>query len=88
MQEVTSISTFETLYGKLTKRAGVNGIVLSMRGFAQGAKEAALSHMGDRIILLFGPKDFESMIYDSTSLNDKLEAKQHLLITKRLVLVE
>ena len=44
--------------------------------------------MGDRTILLFGPKDFEFMIYDLTSLNDKLEEKKHLLITKRLVQVE
>jgi len=87
-KDPTATAVIETLYGKLAKRAGVNGIVLSMRGFTQGAKEAVLSHMGDRIILLFGPKDFESMIYDSTSLNDKLEEKMHLLITKRLVQVE
>ena len=74
-------------FAKLDKRDGVMGIVFSMSGFTKGAKEEALSHLGEKRILLFGPSDLERLIGEDGNLEKLIKEKTTKLVINREILV-
>ena len=71
------------LYGKLSNRVGVQGILVSMSGFTQGAVKQAEDYASNRIILLFGKRDFQRLVYSEATFEDLLNKKYQELITRR-----
>lgn len=69
-------------YGKLSNRAGVRGIAVSMSGFTEGAVGQVGDHKSTRIILLFGPGDVRSMILAQTPFDELLDQKFRALVTR------
>jgi predicted Mrr-cat superfamily restriction endonuclease len=75
-------------HGKLTKRADVRGIVVSMAGFTSGAEEEVRNYTGSRIILLFGKIDTENMIFNRVEFEELLNEKYKNIITRRQVVFQ
>jgi len=71
------------LRGKLDNRTGVQGVVVSMSGFTSGAVQQVEDYVGSRVILLFGPEDVRSMVYESTALDDLLNKKYGALVSRK-----
>jgi hypothetical protein len=71
------------LFGKLGNRVGVNGIVMSMSGFAKGAAEQTEDYAGQRVILLFGEEGIKGLVYGQKRFTDLLDIKYRQLATKR-----
>jgi len=76
-------SVVRELFGKLGNRVGVNGIVMSMSGFAKGAAEQAEGYAGQRVILLFGEEGIRKLVYGREKFTDLLNIKFRQLATKR-----
>ena len=74
------------LYGKLSNRDGVQGIIVSMSGFSSGAVEQAQDYAGSRKILFFGKEDIEQVIYQRVSFDALLDEKYQQLITRRKIM--
>ena len=74
------------LYGKLGNRIDMKGIAVSMSGFTKGAIEQAEEYVGQRIILLFGPKDVRTMTNGQTSFDELLNLKYKELIMRKKVI--
>ena len=75
-------------FSKLHRRAAAEGIFLSMSGFTRGTKEAVISHLGDRHILLFGRGDLKALLFQPITLTDLMKSKLEKLMSKRMVLVD
>lgn len=73
------------LFGKLSNRIGVQGIIVSMSGFTEGAIKQAIDYASQRVILFFGPDDVHSLIYVKSSFNELLNEKYQKLITKKKI---
>lgn len=73
------------LFGKLNNRVGVNGIVMSMSGFAGGAAKQVADYAGQRVILLFGEEGIKKLVYGKESFTNLPNIKYHQLATKREV---
>ena len=73
------------LYGKLSNRVGVQGIIVSMASFTQGAIKQAEDYANSRVILFFGPKNLHKMVYGQISFAALLTAKYQQLITRKKV---
>lgn len=78
-------SVIRELNGKITKRVGARGILISMSGFSKGATKEIDENLGKSIILLFGRNDIEKIIYNEVSFDDLLNTKFKNLITQRIV---
>jgi hypothetical protein len=78
-------SVIRELFGKLTNRIDVRGIVVSMSGFTEGAVKQVEDYIGHRIILLFGGEDVRALCYGQARFEDLLNAKYKQLVTKRKV---
>lgn len=76
-------SVVRDLYGKLSIRVDVKGLVVSMSGFTSGAVEAAKECFQERVIILFGLEDIKSLIYDRTPFEELLNAKCQQAITRK-----
>jgi DNA-binding Lrp family transcriptional regulator len=74
------------LHGKLSYRIGVQGIIVSMSGFTGGAVAQAEDYASSRIILFFGKRDIEQIIFQQVSLDALLDEKYQQLITWRKVI--
>jgi len=74
------------LYGKLSNRIGVQGILMSMSGFTRGAVQQAEEYAGQRVILFFGERDIHRLVYERASFNELLNEKYRQLITRRKIL--
>ena len=74
------------LYGKISNRIGVSGIIISISGFTQGAVKQVEDYAGDKIILLFGKKDFRQLVYNEVTFEDLLNRKYQELVTRRRVI--
>jgi hypothetical protein len=70
------------LYGKLGNRVGVQGIAVSMSGFSEGAVKQVNDYKNERIILLFGPGDVHSMIFERIPFDELLNQKFGALVTR------
>ena len=71
------------LKGKLDNRAGVNGLLVSMSGFAAGAVTQAEDFASSRVILLFGPKDVDCAANGRTTFEELLTLKYKEMVTRR-----
>lgn len=76
------------LYGKLGNRIGVQGIVISMSGYTEGALQQAEEYASNRVILFFGPEDIKQLIHEQASFDILLNDKYQHLITKRKILYD
>jgi hypothetical protein len=72
--------------GKLSNRPGVQGVAVSMSGFTEGSVKKVLEYTSSQIILLFGPKDAESLIYQTAAFEVLVEKKYKGLVTKKEVI--
>ena len=70
------------LYGKLSNRSGVHGILASMSGFSQGAIEQGEKYASDRVILFFGTEDIRKLIYGLKLFDLLLDEKYQEFITR------
>jgi len=75
------------LHGKLSSRADVRGIIVSMSGFSQGAIRQVEDYAGDRAILLFGPEDVRSMVFNQVAFDELLNEKHAALMMQRKAIV-
>ncbi len=78
-------SIVRELYGKLTNRAGVNGVIVSMSGFTTGAIKQVEDYISNRAILLFGPNDIHSLIADGGDFESLLNGKYGDLMKRRKI---
>lgn len=76
------------LYGKISNRAWINGILASMSGFSGGAVDQARDYSSERIILFFGPRDIEKLFVDGASFDEMLDSKYEALVAKRDIVFE
>lgn len=79
-------SVVRELKGKLDNRVDVRGIVVSMLGFTAGAVQQAADYAGQRVILLFGPKDVRALVDQETSFEGLLDEKYKALVTRRQII--
>jgi hypothetical protein len=70
------------LYGKLHKRVGMQGVVVSMSGFTEGATRAVKDFTDDHLVLLFGPEDVRSMVFQSITVDELLGSKYKQLLSR------
>src|SRR5688500_9374047 len=80
-QKPTGAPVVRELYRKLGNRVGVRGILLSMSGSTSGTARQVEDYAGDKVILLFGPEDFRSMVAQQTSFEKLLDEKYGELAT-------
>ncbi len=87
-KEPIEAKVIREIFGKLGNRIDVREIVVSMSGFTSGAIEQTKEYVGQKVILLFGRKSIESMIYTDTSFDELLNEKYKELIMRKRVLSE
>lgn len=73
------------LFGKLSNRVGVQGIVVSMSGFSGGAIEQIKKFSGSRLVLCFGSNDVESLLYGKLTFDALLNDKYQELVMRAKV---
>lgn len=76
------------VYGKLSNRAGVQGIVASMSGFTAGTVEQVAEYKNKRVIILFGPNDVRSVIRGEAAFDQLLTDKHRALVIRGEVICE
>jgi hypothetical protein len=74
------------LYGKLSNRVDVRGMIISMSGFTEGAVKQVGEYAGQRVIMLFGPENVRTLIHGRVSFEELLNAKYKELVTLRKVI--
>ncbi|HJZ04461.1 MAG TPA: restriction endonuclease [Patescibacteria group bacterium] len=72
------------LYGKIENRLSVRGILVSMSGFTSGAIKQVQDYTNARLIYLFGPGNFSTMLKGDMSFDQLLEEKHHQLVTRKV----
>jgi hypothetical protein len=82
------LEVIRELYGKLGNRVDVQGIVVSMSGFTEGAMKQVSDYHNERIILLFGPRDVHSMIFERVPFDELLSQKFGTLVTRGKVIFD
>ncbi|NOK63790.1 MAG: hypothetical protein GFH27_549283n22 [Chloroflexi bacterium AL-W] len=73
------------LYGKLSNRIDVRGIVISMSGFTKGAVDQAQECIPNKLILLFGKQDAQNIVDGKLAFEEVLDTKYKEAITKRKI---
>lgn len=73
------------LHGKLSNRVGVHGVCVSMSGFTCGTVEQVAKFANQKIILLFGPIDVNSMVCEDSQFDALLTEKYRALVTRQKV---
>jgi predicted transcriptional regulator len=76
-------SVVRELHGKLANRVDVRGIIVSLSGFARGVTKQVEDYTSSRLILLFGPEDVNSLVYQRASFSELLNGKYRELVTRR-----
>lgn len=76
------------VYGKLENRDQINGIVVSMSGFSSGCRQQVKDYANKKIILLFGEKDVQNLLYREIPFDAMLNDKYKALITRKEVIYE
>ncbi len=76
-------SIIDQLFGKLSKRIGTNGILMSMSGFSSGAVQNVQDSVNQKLIFLFGKKDIEEIIANPNSFETLLNEKYKTLVMRR-----
>lgn len=72
-------------HDKLLERAGVQGIVVSMSGFSEGAEKIAHDRSGSKLIAFFGQRDVQAIVYGQVNFDDLLKQKIVEIVTHRKV---
>ena len=80
LKDPVEAAVIHGLFGKLEKRAGSRGIVVSMNGFSQGAVEAVTELSHGHLVFLFGRTDTQNLISRQKSLDDLLTEKFDALV--------
>lgn len=78
-------SVIREFYGKIENRIGVEGLIVSMSGFTEGAVDQVKSYANKRIILLFGPKDIEDLSSKKCNFDNLLDEKFRDLVSQQIV---
>lgn len=73
----------DKLFGKLRRRIGTNGFLMSMSGFTSGAIENVEDSTSDKLILLFGKEDIEEIIANPNSFDSLFNEKCEELVMRR-----
>lgn len=73
----------DKLFGKLRRRTGTNGFLMSMSGFTRGAIENVEDSTNQKLILLFGKKDIEKIISNPDSFDSLFNEKVEELVIRR-----
>lgn len=73
------------LFGKLSNRIGVQGIIVSMSGFTEGAIKQAIDYASQRVVLFLGSDDARSLINAKLSFDEQLNEKYQKLIAKKKI---
>lgn len=76
----------DKLFGKLSRRAGTNGILVSMSGFTKGCIDCVKDFTNQKLILLFGKGDVEQIISNPHSFDELLNEKIKELVMRRKVI--
>jgi hypothetical protein len=84
-KERVEAAVVRELFGKLSNRVDVRGIVVSMSGFTEGAVKQVEDYIGQRVILLFGSDDVQQMADGRATFDELLNAKYKELVTRRKV---
>lgn len=84
-KERVEASVIRELFGKLSNRVDVRGVVVSMSGFTEGAVKQVEDYIGQRVILLFGGDDVRQMVYGRVTFDELLNEKYKELVTRRKV---
>jgi Restriction endonuclease len=75
----------DKLFGKLSRRAGTNGIIMSMAGFSKGSVDCVKDFTNQKLILLFGKKDIEQIVSNPNSFEELFNNKYKELVMRREV---
>jgi hypothetical protein len=86
--EPIGAAVIRELHGKLSNRADIRGIVVSMSGFTEGAAMQVKDYASNRVILLFGAKDINSLIHGESAFDALLNYKYKELITRKKVVFD
>ncbi|MDI1243190.1 MAG: restriction endonuclease [bacterium] len=76
------------LYGKISNRAEVRGILFSMSGFTdndKGAVSQVIEYSSQKYILLFGPEDTKRIISNPANIARTIDSKLEKLMWKKVV---
>jgi hypothetical protein len=73
----------DKLFGKLSKRIGTNGFLMSMSGFTSGTIQNVQDSANQKLILLFGKEDIEEIIVNPNSFELLLNEKYKELVMRR-----
>ena len=76
----------DKLFGKLSRRAGTNGIIMSMSGFSKGSVDCVKDFTNQKLILLFGKKDIEQIVSNPNSFEELFNEKYKELVMRRNVI--
>lgn len=75
----------DKLFGKLSRRAGTHGILMSMSGFTKGCEDCVRDSTGQKLFLLFGKGDIEQIISNPNSFKELFNNKYKELVMRRNV---
>jgi len=73
------------LFGKVSNRVGVHGVLFSWSGFTSGAIQQGRDYASQKIIIFFGPKDIEALIKEGKIFDDMLNSKYKAYVTRTQV---
>ncbi len=85
-KDPSEAEVIDKLFGKLSRRAGTNGILMSMSGFSKGSVECVKDFTNQKLILLFGKKDIEQIISNPDSFEKLFNEKYKELVMRRNVI--
>lgn len=69
--------------GKLRKRAGVFGLLVSMSGFTDGVEGEVVHDSGSTPTVLFGPEDVERLFTGKVPFDELLNERKHAMLAQR-----
>jgi hypothetical protein len=75
------------VFGKVSNRVGVTGLVVSLSGFTTGAKAQVQKYASQKAILLFGPDDVARIVKNISEFDELLDAKYEALVLRQEVVV-
>ncbi len=78
----------DKLFGKLSRRAGTHGILMSMSGFTKGCENCVKDLTNQKLILLFGKEDIEQIVSNPKSFEELFNNKYKELVMRRNVVWE
>ncbi|MDQ3040983.1 MAG: restriction endonuclease [Acidobacteriota bacterium] len=84
-KDPSEAEVIDKLFGKLSRRAGTGGILISMSGFTKGSVDCVKDFTNQKLILLFGKEDIEQIISNPKSFEELFNNKYKELVMRRNV---